>query len=554
MKLVVLLIVSVAVLLRVVNLGLLPSGFTPDEASFGYDAYSILKTGSDQWGHFMPLVLESFGDFKAPLYAYLLLPFIYLFGLSETIVRLPNALLGATATYVAYLLTVEIITWLKKEAKIDYLKLKAEVFGALASFFVAISPWHVMMSRGGFEANLTTFFLPLGTYLFLRGLRTEDDKYLPISALIFGLNLFSYHSAKLITPLSIIISIVFLWKYFVKTKPISRYLFLGITGFFVLVSIYTFTIGSGARAKEINIMNGTLLAAFEKRQELIESGVNPLVARILNNKYQVLVQRFIDNYSQYFSYQFFISRGPAETTYGMIPGIGIGNFLELVGVVGFLVLLFRNTKSRIILILVLLLLVSPVPAALTTGPGYAANRAVSMNVFLQIIYALGFMQIYSGIKTRSGYSTYFLGMVVLLEIVFGGVSLLKYYHLSPIVGASGMLYGRLNAVRQITWGEKVIMDTSLSEPHIYVAFANKVDPRKYQMFSRDWKYKDIGVNWVDQMPEYSLGNYTFKDIKYPESSFKGTLVGKPTDFGDVRFNFVVNYPNGEPAVYLLKSD
>ena len=41
-----------------------PVGFTPDETSFGYDAYSILKTGKDQWGRTLPLVLESFGDFN----------------------------------------------------------------------------------------------------------------------------------------------------------------------------------------------------------------------------------------------------------------------------------------------------------------------------------------------------------------------------------------------------------------------------------------------------------------------------------------------------------
>ena len=96
-------------LVRIVWLDRFPVGFTPDEASFGYDAFSILKTGKDQWGHTFPLVLESFGDFKAPLYSYILIPFVALFGLSRPIVRLPNALLGTAAVYVTYLLVNEIL-------------------------------------------------------------------------------------------------------------------------------------------------------------------------------------------------------------------------------------------------------------------------------------------------------------------------------------------------------------------------------------------------------------------------------------------------------------
>src|SRR3989339_2190313 len=98
------LILALSFLLRVVALDKYPVGFTPDEASFGYDAYSILKTGKDQWGNAFPLVLKSFGDYKAPIYAYLTIPSVSIFGLTKFAVRLPNALLGSLAVYVVYLL------------------------------------------------------------------------------------------------------------------------------------------------------------------------------------------------------------------------------------------------------------------------------------------------------------------------------------------------------------------------------------------------------------------------------------------------------------------
>jgi len=75
-------ILILAFLVRFVNLNSHPVGFNADEASFGYDAYSILKTCKDQWGNFLPLTLKSFGDYKAPIYSYLAVPFVAIFGLT----------------------------------------------------------------------------------------------------------------------------------------------------------------------------------------------------------------------------------------------------------------------------------------------------------------------------------------------------------------------------------------------------------------------------------------------------------------------------------------
>src|SRR6185369_6445644 len=110
-------ILLLAFFLRVPFLDLYPIGFTPDEASFGYDAYSILHTGKDQWGHTLPLVLESFGDFKAPLYTYIDIPFVAVLGLTKTAVRLPNALLGVVAVWVVYLLVNELTNGRQSKSK-----------------------------------------------------------------------------------------------------------------------------------------------------------------------------------------------------------------------------------------------------------------------------------------------------------------------------------------------------------------------------------------------------------------------------------------------------
>jgi hypothetical protein len=80
--------------LRVVRLGSVPPALAPDEACDGYDAYSILATGRDHHGNFVPLVMQGFDDYRMPLFEYSLVPLIAIFGLKPAVVRLRVALWG----------------------------------------------------------------------------------------------------------------------------------------------------------------------------------------------------------------------------------------------------------------------------------------------------------------------------------------------------------------------------------------------------------------------------------------------------------------------------
>jgi 4-amino-4-deoxy-L-arabinose transferase-like glycosyltransferase len=92
-KLALAVIIIVGFFLRFYMLGSVPAGLTSDEADTGYDAYSILVSGRDQWGQFLPITsFKGFGDNRSPLYTYLVVPFVGLFDLSPFAVRLPSAL------------------------------------------------------------------------------------------------------------------------------------------------------------------------------------------------------------------------------------------------------------------------------------------------------------------------------------------------------------------------------------------------------------------------------------------------------------------------------
>ncbi|OGM60116.1 hypothetical protein A3A75_01800 [Candidatus Woesebacteria bacterium RIFCSPLOWO2_01_FULL_39_10] len=558
-------ILSSAFLLRVFALDVIPVGFTPDEASFGYDAYSLLKTAKDQWGHSFPLVLESFGDFKLPAYAYLSAPSVAMFGLNKFAVRLPNALLGTFAVYITYLLVLELQNSMRNKLSTSKAGQASLIAGKksiaiISAVLLTISPWHIMMSRGAFEANLTTFFLPLGILLFLKGLKKVNLLYL--SALVFGFNLFTYHSARFVTPLLVLILVVVYWnkinKLSLKSKIIPSFLF----GMFCILSAYTLFIGGAARAKDISIFSGALNEASDKRIIAIYQGMSPTVARIFHNKYEVAAKRFLNNYTSYFSQKFLFVDGPAETTYGMIPGRGVLYWFELPLIFGFLYALFKQKEKNPLLIILFWILIAPIPAALTTGKGFAANRAVVSLPAIQIALAYGALALYGFIKHNLPRTltrlTPVLGTVIVLLFT---VSFLEdYFLLSPYKSAEGMLYGNLEVASWLKENsqdkEQVVVSKRLSEPHIYIAFANVWDPKEYQREIQAWKiYKDQRLLFIDQLEEYKLGKYTFRSIKYPadQTMSKSLLVGKLEEFPkDVFVIKQFSYLTGKPAVIVVQ--
>src|SRR3990167_4542495 len=101
-------IIVLASVLRFWQLGKVPISPDWDETALGYNAYSILKTGRDEYGTFLPKTLRSFDDYKPPLYAYLAIPSIALFGLNTWAVRVPSAVMGVLAVIGTYYLVIEL--------------------------------------------------------------------------------------------------------------------------------------------------------------------------------------------------------------------------------------------------------------------------------------------------------------------------------------------------------------------------------------------------------------------------------------------------------------
>jgi len=182
-------IVLMAAILRLWKLGSIPPHLTPDEAALGYNAYSILKTGRDEYGNLLPIIFKSFGDFKPGLYVYLTVPFVAIFGLTEFAVRLPSALSGIIAVWLMYKIILEFFAKQKDQSPIT----NHRSLAIIAALMLSISPWHIHFSRGAWEVNVALTLTLAGIYFFLRSI--EKNKFLLLSVLAFSLTLITYQGA-----------------------------------------------------------------------------------------------------------------------------------------------------------------------------------------------------------------------------------------------------------------------------------------------------------------------------------------------------------------------
>jgi hypothetical protein len=208
-------ILAIGVVVRVAARQSVPNGFHNDEASLGWDAYSILKFGIDRHGIAYPAFLIGWGSGMNALAAYLAMPFIAVFGLTEGAVRAVNLLAGLASLPVFYLL-------LRRAAGVP-----TALFGV---FLLAVSPWHIMMSRWALESNLLPGVFLLAVWLLVKG--TERARYFLAAGVCFALCLYAYGTAYFAVPLFAFLASVYL----LRARAIAWRAFLLAVALFALVA------------------------------------------------------------------------------------------------------------------------------------------------------------------------------------------------------------------------------------------------------------------------------------------------------------------------------
>jgi 4-amino-4-deoxy-L-arabinose transferase-like glycosyltransferase len=210
------LVLLLGIFARVWEFGSLPPGLKQDETSTAVDAFSLYRFGADRNGMSFPVHFISWGSGQNALYGYIVIPFIALAGLNPVAVRLPMLLSGVLSIPLMYRVGNRIA---------------GRSFGLLAMFLLAISPWHILASRWGLEANILPFVF-LAAFACL--LESTRDNYIFIVAAIFlSVCLYAYGPAYAAVPIFLAIGVAIL---LITGRLNLRVVLAGLAAFAVLAA------------------------------------------------------------------------------------------------------------------------------------------------------------------------------------------------------------------------------------------------------------------------------------------------------------------------------
>lgn len=364
-----LLVLVLASFLRLYRLGSYPP-LNVDEAAIGYNAWSLIQTGKDEHGNSWPLHFKSFGDYKPGGYFYTVLPLIKILGLNEWAVRLPSALMGVATVYLVYLLAK--LVW------------QDEVLGLIWAAVLALSPWHLHFSRGGWESNAALFFLTLGTYFFFLSLKTNKIIHYSLFTLHYLSAIYIYHSARIVAPALVLGLIIFNWHLlWQRKKQLILPFLLGIL-FSIPLMVSFLSGGASARFAGVGLLADQ--GPLWRVNELIGQHQKVLLVRLIHNKPIIYSIAFFQKYFSHFNGRFLFIDGD-EVPRSKVLEMGTMYLFE----VGFLIFGFwfwLRSKKKDKYLPLLWLLVAPLASAMTFQAP-SALRALPMVISLTFFAALG---------------------------------------------------------------------------------------------------------------------------------------------------------------------
>jgi 4-amino-4-deoxy-L-arabinose transferase-like glycosyltransferase len=460
-------ILAVGVFLRFYQLGSVPGSLEWDEVSFGYNSYSILHTGKDEYGESLPLAFRAFGEYKQPVYVYLDAASIALFGLTSFAVRFPSALFGSLSIIFVYFLTRELFI------KQPY----ARQLALIAMFSFALSPWSIQFSRGAFEANVSLSFIISGAWLFMRGLNLKMPSYLYFSTLLFILSTYTYISQKLIAPLLFIGLLAYGYSYFKKKKITAIALFIV---FISLSSLWLFNTKSVSRGQGVIFTaNQTQILAPTIKELQYDTLQNDLTGKLVHNRRVVYANTFLENYLSHFNPQWLFFTGDTINRHHA-PNFGLLYLVSLPFIVAGIYFLLSRTFGTSWIIFVWFLC-APLAAALT----FEAPHSLRSLIFLptwQIFEAAGviwFIQLLR--KNPFGFLLkFFIAVLFVVNIVY---YIHQYFIHTDTDFQKDWQFGykeAIDALPQYTDGKKrIIFADTFEQPYIFYLYYTKYDPKKY---------------------------------------------------------------------------
>lgn len=533
-KAILVIFIVVAFLLRIIGLDSAPKGLQSDEASFLINAVSLSQTLKDEDNTFLPLTLKSLIDSKPALYSYLQIPFITVFGPSTAASRMPSAVIGTLSIYLFFVL-------LNKTFK----NKRIAIIGAL---LLAVSPWHIMNSRATQEVILS-FTLVLANLIFASDLfhKGVNKKNLVFFFLTALTAMYAYHSAKII--LVLFYAVLFVLHFIrQKNKTNDTKIIAILTGITALCFVITAQ-SALTRFSAIGLLNDDLPKALIFEYTTKSTPYTPLLAlRAFYNKPVMYFHFFIDTYLKHLDLNFLFTTGGATRRF-IVPHHGLFYIFDLLLLpLGIFALIKKHQEYLIPWLL--LLVISPIPAALTTEEIPSSIRAFTLILPLTVACAVGFDWILQNFNKRMQVVVSSLAFVVLIWSV--GFFAQQFFVIMPI---------KNTLFRSRSYEVVSEMVANTHEQYDSVQFAGDLR----EMYIYLWQRNLISIEQIQSQPHarylesYQLGKFyfTMQQCEFPDVLPNSLLVAPHDCAQDLSKIYSVvataDFDNGTPGFILLKT-
>jgi 4-amino-4-deoxy-L-arabinose transferase-like glycosyltransferase len=486
-----------------------PPGLYADEVGTGYNAYSILMTGKDEYGKSFPLSFRLFGSYTPPLQIYLSVPLIAIFGFSTFSIRLLSVICG--------ILLIPTIFFILKE--LDFIKSKFTII--ITTLFFTITPWIVFFSRMGYEQNLAFLLFSLSILLILKSLK--NPKLLLATLPLISLTTYADYPQRFISPLLFIGTIIIFRKIFLSKKNI-RYLLIGF-----LISIL------------IQIPNFYLLTtpSFFAKNDRFYSDVIIYQTKTINRILPMFLayplafaSEFLSKYFTYFSPRslFFL---PDPDPQRSIPELSVFYFWMTIPYLTGLYFIWKYRTNIKIKFIFFLLIITPLTGALTKDP-FHIQRTLALALPLTIIMAIGIDHLISKLKIKLLVPIVFSLLIISLVLLYRSYFILLPQERAPVWG-----YGFVKLTEYIKDHpnyQYVIDQSERNRPqdlaYIQLAFYLKIPPQKIQASQNQSiiknYYSNTNFNFI-----HKFGNIETTPIEWGESVWRDVVfVGDDVSISD----------------------
>ena len=514
-----------AFIFRFYKLGEIPHGFYQDESAIGYNAYSILKTGKDEYGKSFPLYFKSFGDYKLPLYIYATVPSVAVFGMTEFAVRFPSAFFGFLTVIVFYFLALRLFN--------------NKNFALLSAFLLAINPWHIHYSRATFEVSICLFLFILGTLLIHEYFNKRRAGAFILGTISFLLAMYGYNLTRILSP---ILYFIVLYSFRKKDSKISGEIWVSAAA--SLIALIPFVVSLLSKGGASSASGTLVFSSAAVQAPLLEFRsyfvfLPNIVSSLFFGKVTMTVWQILQNIASYLSVSFFFVSGSTHGNHG-IGNVGQFYLFELPLIITGIVIFIKDKHSKLLFLWATAVILV---ASLTRDIPHA-TRSYFL-IFPMILFsAKGATYFFDKVRSlKTSYSA------VLSVLVLGIISysiifyLASYYFRFPIFYAKSWRSADKDVAFFIEQNQRkyshIVFDNSAGYIYTSLLFYSKYNP--YDFINTVTRSSDDSEGFSHVL---TFGKYEFKDVDWAKDYKKDTLIittadQKPKDISSLK---VFYYP------------